>query len=351
MNHSPYIQYEKLPDSIQEEKTPVGKRLILLSLSSKGEIHDPLTVNNPLMAEHFFGEGPLLDLYESARKGNENVNIMLMRTEEGKWQEALLALESYEFDFLSTNLFFADDEPDYIQSFIHLAQRKEHHGQLIHGFFSVKNHMSESDKANLNAQISRYKIEMPYFDEVDEQGKYLSFVVDQLNEYHAAGFYAGFITSFDSEISPVNKEMNGVSLKKEFSNGVLRELSSMGLVVFRDSFHHGPIVSSSSTAVQTEGSPHRHIANFRIAQELINLLALSFEQFIGQARNDFILEKIEEEIAFYLSKFKRLDKIKSQHEYSVSKGQDIHSVNVEISVVPIFSAYEIISRSIVSISG
>lgn len=351
MKNSPYIQYEKQPDIIQEERTPVGKRLILISSSTKGEVHDPLTINNPLMAEHFFGEGPLLDLYDAARKGNENVNIMLMRTEKNQWDQALFALESYEFDFLSTNLFFADEEPDCIYSFIHLAQRKEHHGQLIHGFFSVKNHMSESDKSRLKTQISQYKIEMPYFDEVDEQGKYLSFVVDQLKEEHAAGFYAGFLTSFDSHVSPVNKEMNGVSLKKEFSNGVLRELSDIGLVVFRDSFHHGPVVSSSSTAVQTEESPHKHIANFRIAQEFINLLASSFQQFIGQSRNDFILEKIEEEILFYLSRFRRLDKIKSQHEYSVSKGQDIHSVNVEVSIVPIFSAYEIKSRSIVSISG
>lgn len=350
MMSSPYIHYSKNPDIVLRRGSPIGKRLLILSEASKGEINEPVLVANAFMAENEFESGSLLDLYKDAEQANPEGNFVLMRIKRDQWQEALLAVESFQFDFLVTDLVRGDQDYSQVNDFIRFCQKKEQKGELVHGFFAVNHGMSESEKASLNTQIAQYKIDLPYFDEIDEQGKYFSFVSDQLNENHAAAYYAAFLTSLESQVSPVNKEMNDISLKKDYSKANIREIHEIGVVTFRSSFHHGVVVANSTTAVQTKDSPHKHISNFRIAQELINRLSQSFQQFIGQANNEFISEKIENEIDYEIQSFIRDEKIKDEYEYSIDATSDLYHINVAITIVPIFSVYKIESQSVLTVS-
>jgi hypothetical protein len=335
MQPSQSIEYIQLPNSYFSTYLPTGKRLVLLGESTQGELYNPIPISNVEIAKAVFGSGPLIDRLNDVAAGNSS-GVYLMRIEPNAFQKAWGYLIKFPFDLIYNDGLTFSEAGSLISSFIAFAKEKEEMGQLIHGFFDA----GSKEMDNLRElYIPIMKLSVPVEDGIEEQGKYLSVVADQMKEKKAAAVYAGFLSSLNPEISPVNKTLD-VELATEYSNKEIDELGAAGIVCFKKTFKKGVVCATSSCAVSTPGSAHKHIANFRIAQWLIQEIAEKQDLLVGRVGYIPVLEDLRLIAASTIQSYIDLNRITSGTFEVYADGPYMRT---DIEIVPIFSVYRMSS--------
>lgn len=327
---SPTIEYHSNPPIDIFEPLDVGQRLVVVGESSKGPLYNPTIVYNRNVAESLFGYGPLIDRYQNILQVNEGANVVFVRIEKDNLDDAYRVLESYDFDLIYIDNFQFGESIQRIEDFIEFAQRKEEMGNLIHGFFELP---IQADLQKIKNIIKSFTFE----DLVDtyEKGKYLSIVSDQIAGHHSGAVYAGHILALEPGVSPVNKPLD-VHLQTKWKKEELIYLQQIGVVAFRESFHHGVVCANSTCAVQTPDSAHKNIANFRIAQYLIQELSHALQKRIGYVQNFMQMERVYEIVENILMEYEEEGKIR-QSDYHIAFSQEEGNIYIDILLVPIFT--------------
>ena len=345
---SPSIEYLQYPPIYVQREVAIGKRLVILAEADDGEFYDPVLVYSKDMAIDFFGGGALVQAYEDTSTFQKGLHVYLMRIEPFGYETAFSVLESFDFDLLFLSEVHFNDNREVIDQFLEFARVKEEKGNLIHGI------------ATLSSSIKGYADLVPLFesiqemakdvgDEVYETGKYLSIVVNQMESKDAGAVYAGLLASIEPEVSPINKTIPDVSLAFEFSKEEILKLRSIGIVCFKNTFKKGITCTSSSCAVSTEGSVHKHISNFRIAQYIINQVASELRPFIGMPNILYQIHNIEDIIeSICIENMVEASRIRD-FDYSVEVDELYGIVDVKIELVPIFSVHSMTTHSRVRI--
>lgn len=344
---SPSIDFIQHPLVYVERQIEIGKRLIIVAESNKGQYYEPTLIYSKEMAIDFFEAGPIIQCYEDASSMNQNLNVFLMRIEPNRFDIVFKVLETFDFDLLYLDEVYFDKHSSLIEDCIEFSKIKEDKGNLIHSIvsLSVKNNFLDIEmhfkKINeLTKELSG--------DDLEELGKYLSLVVNQMEFKKASAVYAGVLASVNPEISPINKTIPNVKLEIEFTKDQILKLREIGIVCFKNTFKKGVVCSSSSCAVSTAGSVHKHISNFRIAQEIINEISRSLEIFIGRPNVTYQASNIEETIeALCLRRI--LDRKIRDYDYYIKINELYGLIEIKIEVVPIFSIHKITNHSIVRI--
>ncbi|GAK42046.1 hypothetical protein TCA2_4538 [Paenibacillus sp. TCA20] len=340
MQPSPNIDYFQLPHIYSSVNLAIGKRIIVLGESTKGSLYDPIAVTSVTLAKKVFGEGPLIERFKDLYLGGQ-VGAYLMRVERNALQTSLSTLLKFPFDLIYIDGVYFDTHPEAIQKFIQFAQDKEYQGQLIHGFFDVKDLDSMESIRTIYSDIKSLTQTTENGDE--ELGKYFSVVFDQMKDHHAAAVYAGLVASLNPEKSPVNKTLN-VELKQELSKEDMQELSAAGIVCFKDSLKKGVVCSSSSCAVATSSSASKHISNLRIAQFLIQEIADRLQEYVGRIGIEYIITEAEAIIQSIAESYMDAQRIK-RYDYTLEPDRLRGVINIEIEIVPIFSVYTMTQTS------
>jgi hypothetical protein len=130
----------------------------------------------------------------------------------------------------------------------------------------------------------------------------------------------------------------------EYTKDEILKLREVGIVCFKSTFKKGVTCTSSSCAVSTEGSVHKHISNFRIAQSLINEASMELEPFIGTTNLRFQTMNIQEIVIAICEDYMRMDRIRD-YEYSISINEFYGYIDLEIEIVPIFSVHGMTTHS------
>jgi|GEM_PF-3292970 len=343
---SPSIEYLQHPHMYLEREVAIGKRLLILAESENGDYYNPTLVYSKEMAIDFFGGGALVQAYEDASTYQKGLHAYLMRIEPYGYETAFAVLESFDFDLLFLKDVHFNKNNEVIHQFLEFARVKEEKGNLVHGITTLSSGLRYQDLTSLFPLIQSLTEERG--DETIERGKYLSLVVHQMEFQDAGAVYAGLLTSIEPEVSPINKTIPNVSLSFEFSKPEIHQLRSVGIVCFHQTFKKGITCTSSSCAVSTEGSVHKHISNFRIAQHLINQVSNELHPLIGmpnvlhQSHN---VEGIVESICMEHIELKRI----RDFGYSVGVDELYGLIDVQIELVPIFSVHSMTTHSRVRI--
>lgn len=344
---SPSVDFIQHPLIYVERQVEIGKRLIIVAESNKGQYYEPTLVYGKEMVIDIFDSGPIVQCYEDATSIDENLNVFLMRMEPNRFDIVFTVLETFDFDLLYLDEVQFDKHSELIDNYIRFAKIKEDKGNLVHCIMSLslQNKFSDIEKHfnkinNLTKELSG--------DNLEENGKYLSLVINQMEFNKASAVYAGVLAAINPEISPINKTIPNVKLEAEFTKEQILKLREVGIVCFKNTFKKGIVCSSSSCAVSTADSVHKHISNFRIAQEIINEIARSLEVFIGKPNITYQASNIEEIIeALCLRRI--LDRKIRDYDYSIKISELYGIIEVNIEVVPIFSVHKITGHSIVRI--
>lgn len=340
------IEYLQYPNIYVERTVSIGKRLVILAEADEGNFYDPVLIYNKDMATTFFGGGKLVACYEDAVTYMDNLNIFLMRIEPNGYETAFSVLESFTFDLLFIHELHFNTQRETIDSFLDFAKRKEQKGSLIHGITTLPNGLAYSDLEGLFPQIAELSIDNG--DDTIETGKYLSVVVSQMDLKDAGAVYAGILTAVDPATSPINKTIPDVELLFDFEKEEVKALRAAGIVCFRNTFKKGVTCNSSSCAVSTDGSVHKHISNFRIAQFIINQIADELQILIGRPNANIQASHAEEIIDSVCYEHIQLSRIRD-FNYSVSSTLVSGIIETEIEVVPIFSIHAMTTHSRVQV--
>lgn len=327
---SPYLEYDSRETIEIFDEIGVGKRLVIIAESEKGPLYEPTPVLSKNFAVKEFGDGPLLERYEEARRLEPAIQVIFLRIENKDFKKALDSIFHYDFDLVYIDEFSVlhDD----INIFINFCKEKEETGSLVHGFFDLELDFDQEKLQELLKSLSFQDILDTY-----EDGKYFSLVLDQLEDCKAGIVYAALVSTLDPGISPVNKRIP-YDLKKTYKKHELIKLNDLGVVVFRESFHYDVVCSNSTCAVVNPDSAHKRIENFRIAQQMIQELSEEFRKHIGMPFNigDGIVNKIKDIIDDKIDNFIDLNRIRGA-QYSVLSNQVSGSIFVNMEIVPIFS--------------
>lgn len=342
---SPNIEYLQHPHVYAERDITIGKRLVIIAESDGGTLYEPLLVYHKDMAYEFFGGGPLVGAYEDAATFQKGLQVYLMRIEPYGHEVALQVLEAFDFDLLFMKGIRFDKNKDVIEMFIEFCKIKEEKGNLVHGIASL-GMQTYGDASKLFPEIEALSVENG--DETFENGKYLSLVPDQMDLKDAAAVYAGIITYLNPEVSPINKTIKDVKLTVEYSKQEILSFQEAGIVCFRNTFKKGVTCASSSCAVRTEGSVHKHISNFRIAQFLINEIAISVRPLVGLPHPTFRALNIEDIVDATCIEHRELKRLRD-YRYRVGVNDLYGIIDVEIEIVPIFSVHSMTTHSRVRI--
>ena len=342
---SPNIEYLQHPHVYAERDVTIGKRLVIIAEADGGTLYEPLLVYHKDMAYNFFAGGPLVGAYEDAATFEKGLHVYLMRIEPYGHEIALQVLEAFDFDLLFMKGIHFDKNPDVIEMFIEFCKIKEEKGNLVHGITSL-GMQTYGDVSKLFPEIEKLSIENG--DETFENGKYLSVVVDQMDLKDAGAVYAGIVSSLDPETSPINKTIKDVKLTTEFSKPEILAMQQAGVVCFRNTFKKGVTCASSSCAVSTDGSVHKHISNFRIAQALINEIAVGVKPFIGLPHPAFRALNVEDIVEATCIEHRELNRLRD-FRYFVGVNDLYGIIDIEIEIVPIFSVHSMTTHSRVRI--
>lgn len=343
---SPSISYKQHPNITITRQVPIGKRLVIVGESSKGNLYDPTLVFDIDMAIDIFGDGPLIDAYEDATTYQEDLNVFLMRVEKENIHIAFSVLESFHFDLLFMSDVHFNEDTNLLHEFIRFAYTKENLGNLIHGVTTLSPGLSYEDLLALRELTSSLTVDVGT--ETVEKGKYISLVVNQGLDKDAGAVYAGLLAALDPGTSPVNKTIPDFEIAFDFTKDQILELRSIGVVCFKNTLKKGITCTSSSCAVRTEGSVHKHVSNFRIAQVLINQLASELQHFVGQPQILLKAGQIEDVINNVCQEFQAMNRIR-EYDYTLSVSELYGIVEVSIEVVPIFSVHKMTVHSSVRI--
>jgi hypothetical protein len=339
MMPSPNIEYRSLPHIFENRNVPTGKRLIILAEAEEGTFYEPIQTYRLSIAEKHFRSGALIDCYKDASIYDENLDIYLMRVEANNFRLAFEYLKPFTFDLVYLHGLRAESEED-LDAFIELAREKEQKGHLIHGIVDLQLFNEISEIETTVAYIRSLTHETVF--DIEESGKYLSFVVDQFKE-KAGAVYAGVVTSLKPEESPINKTL-AVELEHEFSKEMIHALKDIGIVCFRDSYKKGVVCASASCAVSTPGSVHKHISNFRIVQYVLYDITLGLQDYIGNTMSPFHIANISTVISDILNDYKRNIVIRD-YEFTIMTDQEEGTIYVDIELVPAFSTQRVTAHS------
>lgn len=342
---SPSIEYLQHPPVYVERSVSIGKRLVIIAQSDEGPLYEPILVHSEDMALTFFGNGDLIQCYKDASTYKGGLQAYLMRVEADGYETAFSVLEAFAFDLLFISSIQYGKDKKVINTFLEFCKIKEEKGNLVHGITTL------SDKSYDDLSLIFKEIEELTYDNGDdlrEDGKYLSIVSDQINDKNAGAVYAGILASVNPEVSPVNKTIPGITLKREYSKEQILKIRSVGLVAFKSTLKKGVTCTSSSCAVSTTGSVHKHISNFRIAQFLINHVSLELQSFIGMPNPAHQALNIEDIIDAICSEHVELNRLKD-YAYDIEIDALYGTVRVKIEIVPIFSVHSMITHSHVRI--
>lgn len=338
---SPSIEYLQHPHLYVERTVANGKRLVMVAEADKGELYEPVLIYSKDMAYEFFGGGPLVSAYEDATTFQEGLEIYLMRIEPFQYEVAFGVLEVFDFDLLYLDNVHFDKNPDMFQMILDFSLIKQEKGSLVHTITTLSPSLGKQGILSLKGSIASLTIENG--DESIETGKYLSIVPDQFLYKKAGAVYAGMLSAIGPEVSPINKTVSDVSLKMEFVKEEIEWLREIGIVCFKNTFKKGVTCTSSSCAVSTPGSVHKHISNFRIAQSLINQVSLELQPFVGSTNLSFQAMNIEDVIVAICEDFVGT-RIRS-YDYTLSISERQGYIEVEIEIVPIFSVHSMTTHS------
>lgn len=339
---SPTIEYKGNEYAEYYRTLSIGKRLVIVGEAQDGPYYEPTIIYNIRLAETIFKSGPLVDRFRDVVHVDDSIDIVFVRMKDKDFQSVYRCLESYSFDLVYIDDFNFGNSEEEIENFIEFAQDKENLGDLIHGFFNLSIY---KDIFEIDKLIESYSFE----DMIDtyEKGKYFSVVSDQISQHNSAAIYAAHVASIDPGVSPVNKRLD-VALYKEWSKEELLYLHQSGIVAFRNSFQNGVICANSTCAVKTPGSPHRNIANFRIAQYLIQELSNALQDRIGLIQNTMQIERVHEIVENKLIDYRDLNRIRDG-SYAVIPDDTAGRIYINILIVPIFSTESIRAYSQVRI--
>jgi len=328
MRPSPSIEYIQLPHLYFGGGIERGKRLVIAAESTQGDYYNPLPIGDVEYAKHVFGSGPLIDRYSDVSLFEEDV--YLMRIERNAFHDVFKCLAPFPLDLLYVDGLYFDQHYDEIQAFIDFAKEKEHQGQLIHGFINIS---KDADIDQVKGQIRQLSIITE--DGTEETGKYLSAVLNQFKNQSAAAVYAGLVASLDVGKSPVNKTIDNVELSYEVDDKI-KEYRGAGIVCFRQSFKKGVVCASAPCAVATKDSVHKQISNFRIAQDIINEIAIMQQAYVGRIGFNLVVSELETLTEELLLNRVGLQQIR-KYDFEIT-GDPINGIiNTSIEVVPIFS--------------
>jgi hypothetical protein len=343
---SPNIEYLQHPHTYIHRQIAIGKRLVIMAEADDGELYNPLLVYNRDMAIDFFGGGDLIRLYEDATTFEEGLDIYLMRIESFGQDLAFSVLEAFEFDILFMNEMHFNKDKEFIKSFLEFATIKEEKGQLIQGITTLSSDLVDTSFPSVFEDIKDLTVEIG--DEYIETGKYLSIVLNQSLLKDSGAVYAGILASLGPEESPINKTIPEFTLDKELSKEEIEQLRSAGVVCFRNTFKKGVTCASSSCAVSTEGSVHKHISNFRIAQALINQLTVQIQSFVGKPHVMLQAENIDIIVDSTCLDQMSMKRIRD-YDYSLSVSELYGTIELKVEIVPIFSVHSMTTHSRVRI--
>lgn len=339
---SPSVEYLQYPNIYIEREVLIGRRLVIIAESDAGSFYDPLLIYNKDMAVEFFGGGDLIQCYEDAVSYQDNISIFLMRIEPYGYETALSVLEAFEFDLFFINEVHFDKHIELFKNLIDFAQLKEEKGSLVHAITTLSSGLDY--EAVLYLKDSIQSLSQEDGDDTFELGKYLSLVVNQMENKNAGAVYAGMLASTDVQVSPINKTISNVTLDFEFTKKEILELRSTGIVCFKNTFKKGVTCTSSSCAVSTAGSVHKHISNFRIAQALINQVSMELKPLIGMPNPTIQATRCEEIVDAICFEQMSLERIRD-FNYDIRSNALQGYVEVEIEIVPIFSVHGMTTHS------
>jgi hypothetical protein len=343
---SPSIDYLQYPNIYAQREIATGKRLVIIAEAEKGDYNTPILISSKDMAYDNFGGGKLVQSYEDATTFQEGLSIYLMRLEPYGYETAFLVLEAFSFDLLFINEIHFNKDKEVIDMFLEFAKTKEETGNLIHGIVSLSEDIMPKDLDSIVEDIRTLTDE--YGDETIENGKYLSVVLNQIKLKDTGAVYAGILTSIDVETSPINKTIPDISLLYELEKVEILNCRSGGIVCFKSTFKKGVTCTSSSCAVGTNGSVHQHISNFRIAQSLINQVAVELQPHVGMPNPIFQAQNINSILDAICMEFMNLKRIRD-YVYHVGVQETSGIIDIEIECVPIFSVHAMTTHSRVRI--
>ncbi|MED3626596.1 hypothetical protein P4478_05455 [Bacillus subtilis] len=342
---SPSIEYLQHPPVYIERTVSIGKRLVIIAESDEGPLYEPILVHNEAMASTFFGDGDLIQSYKDASVYEDGLQAYLMRVEADGYEAAFSVLEAFTFDLLFMNNVQFDKDHKVIETFLEFCKIKEGKGNLVHGITTLSD-QNKDDFSLIFKEIEALTHENG--DDLIEDGKYLSIVSDHINAKNAGAVYAGLLASLNPEVSPINKTISGITLKREYSKEQILRFRSAGLVVFKTTLKKGVTCTSSSCAVSTNGSVHKHISNFRIAQFLINQISIELQTFIGSTNPARQALSIEDIVDAICSEHVDLGRLRD-YAYDLEINALYGTVKVKIEIVPIFSVHSMTTHSHVRI--
>jgi hypothetical protein len=338
---SPSIEFLQDSSIYLEREVAVGKRLVILAESDEGSSFEPTLIYSQDMAVDFFGGGPLVSAYEDATTFQKGLEIYLMRVEPFQHEVAFAVLEAMTFDLLFIKDVYFKEHPDLFDMMHDFALVKQEKGNLIHIITTLK----EYDFSKLEAYFQPIAdLTIENGDEPFEKGKFLSLVVNQMTFKDAGAVYAGMLATTEPEVSPINKTIPDVSLEVDYTKEQILKLREVGIVAFKNTFKNGVTCTSSSCAVRTEGSVHKHISNFRIAQSLINQTSFELQPFIGSTNLRFQSMIIEEVVKAICEDFMYMDRIRD-YDFSIYINELQGYIDLEIEIVPIFSVHGMTTHS------
>lgn len=336
------IQFEQLQRTFVEDTIPNGKRLIIIGTAEKGDYSTPYIIQDMQKLEEDFGDGTLLSTYQEFAKPFGPFTAYVIRTEEGQIEEAIGILRHIEFDYvLFDESIRFETHFSAILDFIDVAYEKESKGELIHAFLSTTI-QTQAEKEALFNRIESLKEWVGV--EQEEYGKYLSIVYEQLKDQYATAYYAALYMELGIAESPVNKRLPGAELSIHLTSAEETWMGDNGVIVLKNSFHHGVIFANSTCAVQTQDSVHKSFPNFKIAQYASSLVKKTLKPFIGkpqQLLDDIFLMDVLDSIGVHLLDAGYIKDL----SYSFSRNKLKGDIYIEFDVVPIFSIYSMKNRT------
>jgi hypothetical protein len=344
MKPSPHIEYQQHDSIYLTSYAPAGKRLIIMGEANNGPYYEPIYAPNTSVAQTYFQSGQLLDRQKDALLFDPNLEIYLMRIDKYGFVSALDYLKTYEFDLLYCDTIRFGENTEDILAFIDFAHEKEQQGILVHGIFDLMPFQYITELESVEKLIRSFTFDSLFH--VEEDGKYLSVVVDQFQDHKAGAVYAGMIASLDVGVSPLNKSIN-VQLKQEFNKKEIMYFEQTGIVSFRSSLKKGVVCATCPCAVYTPGV-HKNVANFRIAQSVILDVSSALSSFIGRTGISSQGQEIQELLISILDEYRQKE-ILREYAFGVISAYLEGVIYVELEIVPIFTTEKMIAHTQVRI--
>lgn len=260
--------------------------------------------------------------------------VLLVRFDSSDPQKTIDFLQHVDFDFLIAPMLCFDEQFEFVLSFFELAKDKEEQGTLIHLIMQLSLN-SDVPSESLRNRIASFA----HITEatVEELGKYISLVANQLENNRCAGIYAGLLCAVRPGKSPINKTID-VPMMKQYSEEQLQMLHDVGVVSFRKTIKKGVVCANATCAVVGTNSPHKNISNFLIVQSILAEVSAIQKQYIGSFSIDVARNDMESKLQFLLLQ-KQYEQIIKSFDLSCNANPLKGEIAVDLSITPIFALH------------